>query len=389
MAPDPARETRAAGTRWDPGLPPVIAPEPAYWCAGSMAWIVSRYEDAQALQNSGDTARPDIAANLRRIRSRSSIAADGLITAAESYMPCQHGAAHPASREAVGAMLAGLHGRWTRPRIAALASELADALPLGRNVDLAPALIDALPNRIAADVFGLDNAEMGGLRQLTLELIWAWRPGLPLREYARLEALAQSLYPRLEREGSRAGRIPLPLTPEQARIGLESFLIPATVVTISNAIGTAMHILAQQSGLQRTLRQQPGLIDAFIDEAIRLRPSLNQLSSCKAVQPLELGGVTIPQGSSLIVDISRASRDAAVYEAPDMVELGRKGPKTLAFGAGAHRCMGPMLARLEMRCAIEAMLARFDITPAGPPEFLSEYGLQGFTSLPVSLVPAS
>jgi nocardicin N-oxygenase len=72
-----------------------------------------------------------------------------------------------------------------------------------------------------------------------------------------------------------------------------------------------------------------------------------------------LGGELIRRGDVIRVVTASANRDAAVFEAPDQLDLSRQNNPHLAFGRGIHYCLGAPLARLEGRIALGALFGRF------------------------------
>ena len=77
------------------------------------------------------------------------------------------------------------------------------------------------------------------------------------------------------------------------------------------------------------------------------------------VEPVELGGVTLPAGTPVTLCIGAANRDPAQFADPENLDIGRTPNRHLAFATGAHQCAGMALARLEGAIAISRFLARF------------------------------
>jgi cytochrome P450 family 142 subfamily A polypeptide 1 len=73
---------------------------------------------------------------------------------------------------------------------------------------------------------------------------------------------------------------------------------------------------------------------------------------------VELHGVTIPEGDSVLLLYGAANRDPEVFADPETFDITRRPNPHLAFGAGPHFCLGSALARLEIRIAFEEVLAR-------------------------------
>ena len=99
--------------------------------------------------------------------------------------------------------------------------------------------------------------------------------------------------------------------------------------------------------------------DAGVSEMLRLFPSIHMTGRI-ADEDILVGDCSIEEGSLLIVVVGAANRDPRVYPSPGDVDLKRKGPPPLSFGAGPHFCLGSHLAKLEARHAWKALLAVLD-----------------------------
>jgi cytochrome P450 len=100
----------------------------------------------------------------------------------------------------------------------------------------------------------------------------------------------------------------------------------------------------------------------------------------------ELGGVPIPAGSVVHINIGAANRDPQRWDRPDEYDITRPLKPSLGFGQGAHICLGMHVARAEMTVAIGALLdrlpnLRLDLD-AEPPSFVGMYE-RGATAIPV------
>jgi cytochrome P450 len=77
-----------------------------------------------------------------------------------------------------------------------------------------------------------------------------------------------------------------------------------------------------------------------------------------ALDDVQLGDVTIPKGSTVLIVMADADRDAERFEQPDRFDIRRDARGHIAFGHGLHYCLGAPLARLEGRIAIRGLLER-------------------------------
>jgi cytochrome P450 len=159
------------------------------------------------------------------------------------------------------------------------------------------------------------------------------------------------------------------LTDEEA-FAILFLLVAAGGESTTSLTGTGVRILAERGELQDRLRRDPGLIPAFVEEACRIDPPFRGHYR-RVVADSELGGVTVPAGSTLVLAWTAANRDASAFPRPDDIDLERANPRRhVGFGWGIHLCVGAPLARVEAKVAFEQLLARttsFSIDPSGPP----------------------
>jgi len=133
-------------------------------------------------------------------------------------------------------------------------------------------------------------------------------------------------------------------------------LVGAAGESTSSLVGSAIRILAQDEVLQQRLRQQPVLIDRYIEEVVRLESPFK--GHYRAVlRATQLGGVNIPDTARVFLLWAAANRDPAIFTDPDMVDLDRHNThEHLGFGHGIHFCIGARLARMEARLILQELL---------------------------------
>ena len=158
--------------------------------------------------------------------------------------------------------------------------------------------------------------------------------------------------------------------------GLGAFLFGAGQDTTNRLLANAFRVIATQPDLQKDLRANPKRIPDFLEELLRFDGSVKSGGRlcCKTVT---LGGVEIKAGTTILLSHMAANRDPRRFENPGEFNMDRPRAKEhLAFGRGAHTCIGAPLARKEITISIERLLARMDnirLSPAhhGPADNLS------------------
>ncbi|MCW2627811.1 cytochrome P450, partial [Mycobacterium sp.] len=164
-------------------------------------------------------------------------------------------------------------------------------------------------------------------------------------------------------------------------------LLSAGGETTSSLVGNAVRLLADDLELQRLLREQPTLIDTFVEEALRLEsPFRQQMRSIP--HDTTLGGVDVPAGSTAVLLFGSANRDPAQFDNPDVVDLTRGSPRRhLAFGHGIHYCVGAALARIEARAVLTTLLERtreFTVDPDDAPRWAESFLVRRHERLPLT-----
>ncbi len=156
--------------------------------------------------------------------------------------------------------------------------------------------------------------------------------------------------------------------------------------TVAASIGILVYYLAGHADMQQKLRQEPALLPDAIDEILRADGPLvaNRRSTTRDV---EIEGRKIARGESISLNWISANRDGRTFDDPDDVRLDRNPADNLLFGAGIHYCLGAPLARLEMKIAMEELLAHTTTIELGAADLPRRhiYPSNGFGELPVRL----
>ena len=161
--------------------------------------------------------------------------------------------------------------------------------------------------------------------------------------------------------------------------------------TTSNQLNMSLVALGRHPDELARLRADPGLIPGAVEELLRFV----QIGG-KGGIPLAritreqvcLHGVTIPAGEAVLPMLNMANRDPAAFPEPNRLDL-RREPKThVAFGAGAHHCLGAQLARMELQEGLRGLLTRLPglrmAVPLAEIEFREGHVLASMRELPVT-----
>jgi cytochrome P450 len=142
-------------------------------------------------------------------------------------------------------------------------------------------------------------------------------------------------------------------------VSISAVAVAGGVDTTRNGIAFGLLTLATQPELLRRLRESPQQdkdLGRFNDEVLRFYSPVPQLPRVTKVETV-LGGKTIPAGANVFLCWAAANRDPQRFADPERFDMDRANiSHHLAFGTGAHHCIGAMLARQEMKCAIREVV---------------------------------
>jgi cytochrome P450 len=158
--------------------------------------------------------------------------------------------------------------------------------------------------------------------------------------------------------------------------------------TTSASTAGAMQALAHDPEQFARVRADRSLLPGIVEEAIRWTSPVQHFMRT-AAEDVELGGQQVKKGDWLMINYVAANHDPAQFPDPRRFDAARSPNRHLAFGAGAHQCLGLHLARLEMRILFEALLDRVAaVEPAGEARRATSTFVGGLKTLPLKITPA-
>ena len=153
--------------------------------------------------------------------------------------------------------------------------------------------------------------------------------------------------------------------------------------TTSSSTGGAIWGLAENPAELAKLKADPSLIAGLVDESIRWTTPVKTFMRTVA-EPTHLAGRNLAAQDWLMLCYASGNRDEAVFDDPQAFRVDRKPNRHLAFGYGAHLCLGQHLAKMEMRILWEELIPRLEsLELAGEPQMSQAVFVNGPKTLPI------
>jgi cytochrome P450 len=137
-----------------------------------------------------------------------------------------------------------------------------------------------------------------------------------------------------------------------------NLLLVAGNITTTDLIGNGVLGLLSHPDQLAKLRENPNLVPNAVEEILRYDPPVAQVSRL-AVEPVVIGGTEVRPGETITASLLAAGRDPSKHSDPHRFDIERVDTHHLAFGGGAHFCIGAPLARAEAQIALPLLCERF------------------------------
>lgn len=169
--------------------------------------------------------------------------------------------------------------------------------------------------------------------------------------------------------------------PEQ--IGHYVLIATAGHDTTSSAMSGGLLALIEHPDQLRLLQEDPSLLDSAVEEMLRWTSPVKHFMRT-AAEDIEVNGTLIRADQDVLLSYWSANFDEDVFDDPFTFDITRSPNKHLAFGFGAHYCLGATLARRELRALFGELIPRIrQIELAAPPEFTPATFVSGLKRLPI------
>jgi cytochrome P450 len=360
--------------------------------SGRHAWLVTRHADVRAVLTdprfSSDRRHPDFP-RLIKFPQPSLNFTPSLI----GMDPPEHG---PARRAVVGEFTVK-RIQALRPRLQEIVDDRIDAMLAGpRPVDLVQALSLPVPSLVICELLGVPYADHDFFQSRS-KLLFSRTTSPQVRQSGidELRSYLDDLVTGKEREPSDdlLGRQVLRqretgTEDHAALVSLAFLLLIAGHETTANMISLGTVALLENPEQLAIIKADPGKTPAAVEELLRYFTIVDTATSRLALEDVELGGMHIRAGEGVIALGNAANRDPEAFDDPDALDVERGARHHVAFGFGAHQCLGQNLARTELQIVFDTLFQRIPelrlATTVGDLPFKDDVVIYGLHALPVT-----
>jgi cytochrome P450 len=342
---------------------------PAFHSEELSFWALSRYDDVKAALLDSETycSAQGITVGLK-----------GLEQFGPNTMPLlimMDGERHTRMRAIVSRAFTPRRIANLEDRVRDIASGLLDAVQGQDEVDLVRGFSAPLPTTVIAELLGVPVSDHEWFKQKSTEVaqfdpakmraaadqepMLALEPALELGAYLAERLAERRADPRDDLLSALlAAEIDGEQLTDAETLGFAFLLLVAGNETTTNLISNAAINLDRYPDERRKLVDDPSLIASAVEECLRFDSPVQGLART-LTRDVRIHGTLIPKGDQVLLLFASANRDDRRIPDPERFDVARDPNPHLAFGFGAHYCLGANLARLEARVAFEELLARF------------------------------
>ncbi|OBI86766.1 cytochrome P450 [Mycobacterium asiaticum] len=285
-----------------------------------------------------------------------------------------------------------------------LAIELVSDVLAHPGCDVVQQLAIPMPIRLIAHILGVPECDVGEFRRWSEDAVRVMDFSLTARgltgtarSMAAMTALRRYFLQQFSAGGLKDSSTVLGKLLEHNTDGSltdkQLFLIAIHLLiagneTTTNLLGGMFDTLARNPQQYDMIRADPDLIPMAVEEQLRITTPIQNLYRYTRAD-YRVGDVTIPNGSRILLSFGAANRDPLAFDNPDEYRADRNPRTHVAFGYGAHMCLGAPLARMEAQAVLRELVTHVSrISAVGKTIWSSHSSLRGPTHLPINLIPA-
>jgi cytochrome P450 len=284
------------------------------------------------------------------------------------------------------------------PRILAIGNELADELfAAGSPADLVDRFARKLPLSVICELLGLPLEDRPKFSAWASSMTRFTNPVGFLTAIPNIVAMKRYMEERLEdaRKNGGEGLIAELVRVEKdggrisrnEMVAMVFLLLFAGHETTTHLISGSVYELLRNPGLRDWLEEDWSRTEAAVEEFLRFVSPVQFTKPRVVRRDVDLGGVRLKKGEKVMAMLTAANLDPQANACPEKLDLARKPNRHIAFGGGIHFCLGHQLARIEGKCALEALFRRWPNLSLAVDEsqirWRSRVGFRAIAKLPV------
>ncbi|MEU7856625.1 cytochrome P450 [Nonomuraea sp. NPDC049141] len=334
--------------------------------SGDQATLLTRYEDVKQVLADPRLSRLLNAPDAARLSDTDD---GGLFSSEMAAIIPDGGEEHQHWRRLVGKWFTAKRMSALRPQMARIAEQLIDQMvERGRPADLKASLGFPLPVYVICDMLGVPAADRERFSYWSDTLL-----NLTKYEKAEIDAAQAEFFQymsdhlaakRAEPGDDLLSELIAAGGPEDGGLTELQVLVTGMALlvagheTTANMIGKMVAMLLADRTRWERLLADPSLIRTAVEESLRFDANSGFGLPRYLPEETEVGGTVLPKGTTVICSMAAANRDEGAFAAADRLDLTRSPNPHLAFGSGAHSCLGQALARTELQVVLEVLLRK-------------------------------
>jgi cytochrome P450 len=334
--------------------------------SGDEAALVTRYEDVKRILSDPRFTRPTPADDAARVAD---VESGGVFNSDMATVLPQHGEAHLKWRRMIGKWFTARRMNALRPMIEAMAEQLVDEMVKQESpADLKANVGFPLPVWVICHMLGVPDSDRDRFAHWSDMLLSMTRFSQAEMDAAQAEFgrymaghiaakraepgddLLSALVTDSDADGRRMSDATL--------IATGMGLLIAGHETTANMIGKMMAMLLADRRRWEELLADRSLVRTAVEEALRMDANAGFGMARYLTQDIEIAGTVLPRGTTAVCSMAAANRDESAFDGAAEMDLHRSPNPHLAFGAGAHACLGQPLARTELQAVLDVLLRR-------------------------------